>query len=103
MKTLKGKVLKKDIELWDREVDPGRKYRADLGVVDFIITKNVVSWVKQGLVEVYDNEAVEGEAPKAKPVDKVNDIADENVEVLEEAEIEKEIESVKAKRRKKKK
>jgi len=105
LKSLKGKVLKKDVELWDNEVDPPRKYRADAGVIDFVITRNVASWVAQGLIEIYENSTEESadETPKAKPVEELAPIAAENTEITEEKEIDAEVEAVKARRRSKRK
>lgn len=105
LKSLKGKVLKANIELWENEINPPCKYTSAQGVIDFVITRNVASWVAQGLIEIYEDskDIPEGEEPKAKEVVDLAPIAAENTEITEEKEIEAEVEAVKQRRRTKRK
>lgn len=111
LKSLKGKVLKDNIELWDSEVNPPRKYSSAGGVADFVITRNVASWVSQGLVEIYEEgkviegsteEGAEVEVSKKEAADLIP-IVNENTDIVEEKEIDAEVEAVKARRRSKRK
>ena len=66
---IKGKVIKPNIELWDKTYPAEPKnYHNSMGVVDFVVTPNVLSWVNQGLVELY-----KGGAKDAAPAKVVSD------------------------------
>jgi len=68
---VKGKVIKENIELWDKTwPNEPKNYHNSQGVVDFVITPNVLSWVNQGLVELYKGGAKKDADPvKAAPVE----------------------------------
>lgn len=101
LKTMKGKVLKPNTELWDTEGGNFRVYNSAQGVVDIVITNNVTSWIKQGLIEVYPDGQPDGAEVKAAELQDVIAVAKKNNEAMDEEELDKEISAVKKKHSKK--
>lgn len=97
---VKGKVVKENIELWDKTwPNEPKNYHHTQGVVDFVVTPNVLSWVNQGLVELYKGGAKNAapvEAPVSKSVEEPTK-KDSSKDVAKEAEPKKKKKSSKQK------
>jgi len=86
IKIVKGRITKPNCQLWDRAATGGRKiYNYNSGIVDVEITRNVISWVEQGLMELVKDDTPVVKEDDAKVVEEpVKEVVSEPV--VEEGE-----------------